>query len=215
MPHSWSGTAGTPTRAGPFVRRSSGQKWRRSRWKLRRLRRKPEIPIWPWSAVRLDPWLAPARQVCGVLLLQSGSHLPDAEDSLVRCVELDPSLASGWRWLGLCYARQQRWDDALRAFDRSLSLSGDQPDVLFNRFLIHLRLGKRDAAESDLCRFAQLMPAGDLPARQLRGVLMDAAGLHCPPCVGFWLSNDTNPDHSAMISAYSTACSAGKRRAAE
>lgn len=158
-------------------------------------------------ATTLDRWLAPAWLLHGQLLMEEGNNPAATEASLRRSLELDPRQAAAWSALGVCLARQQRREEALAAFDRSLSLSGSQADVRYNRFLVLMQSGRTDEAIPELCRFAELLPAGELQQAQLQGVLINAARLHCPQCIASWLAADAVPAHAAVIAAYSRVCS--------
>lgn len=49
---------------------------------------------------------------------------------LEKAVQLQPDSAEGWYFLGRTYMTQERFGDAVRAFERTAQLSGRQPEVL-------------------------------------------------------------------------------------
>lgn len=70
-------------------------------------------------ALSLAPNLAPAHSI---LTLVEGANSPAAEPSLRRALELDPSDAEAWNWLGNSLNSQYRPREALSAYQRALAL---------------------------------------------------------------------------------------------
>ena len=57
-------------------------------------------------------------------------RLQEAEASLRKAVQLNPSYAEAWRNLGLCLTRQERWDEARAAYEQALRFRPDDLQLL-------------------------------------------------------------------------------------
>ena len=101
----------------------------------------------------------------GVAALDAGDN-EAAVDHLRRCVDAAPDHVRGWQALAVACSYLRRDDEALAAYDRLRALRPDDGVTCFNRGLLHLSRGRRDAATADLNRAAELLddPA---PARRL------------------------------------------------
>ncbi len=75
-------------------------------------------------AVGLNPNSALAADALGYALVLTGD-LVNAEKMLLRALELDNDLASGYYHLGLLYAKQMRWADAAIVLDHAIKLDPD------------------------------------------------------------------------------------------
>jgi Tfp pilus assembly protein PilF len=73
------------------------------------------------EAVALDPDSPLYHNVLGVLYLNLKRN-PEALDELKRAVDLDGTYGSALHNLGVAYATTGKWDEAIRAYNKALSL---------------------------------------------------------------------------------------------
>lgn len=105
----------------------------------------------------------------GAAALGAGK-LPESRTWFERCVAQDPTHGRAWQALAVVTAYEGRHDEALAAFDRvEQLLPADGPNC-FNRGLLNLQRGERQAALADLERAALLMPGNQRVVTLLQAV---------------------------------------------
>ncbi len=87
-----------------------------------------------------------------------------AEKALLTILKFDQKNAAAYNRLGILYAREQKFDDAIECFEIAQSLD-DNPSSLHNAGLIYLETGAYEKAE--LAFEQALAIEGDLPARYI------------------------------------------------
>jgi Tfp pilus assembly protein PilF len=126
------------------------------------------------EALSRNPRMAPALSLQGAVLMDSGRE--DESAQVLRAAsDADPTLAQPHALLGLAAARRKDWGSARAAFDKSLELDPDQPELLYDRALVKISSGDTTAAEPDLRRTLALAP-GHRKARLLLAQLQIRAG---------------------------------------
>jgi protein O-mannosyl-transferase len=80
------------------------------------------------AAARLRPNVAPILLYLAIAQMKNG-HYADAEQSVRRAIEVQPTTLGGHYVLGLALEREERWQDAVAAFEQELALDPDQPKV--------------------------------------------------------------------------------------
>lgn len=108
------------------------------------------------------------------LAYELDGDLDRAETHLARATELGPDIIDGWINLGRIRARQERFEEAERAFERALGLSRGDPDAYLGRGLARSSLGEVTGAERDFRRAAELAPNDAEPLLALGDLLRDA-----------------------------------------
>jgi Tfp pilus assembly protein PilF len=100
----------------------------------------------------------------GVLLMRAGEN-ERAEADYVAALEIKPDLPEAHINHGVALYHQEKFADALAAYDRALA--GEETDkdalALFNRGLVHERLENTTRAYRDFKRASELMPDWDQP----------------------------------------------------
>ena len=81
-------------------------------------------------AISLDPSHAKAWRCLGLVLLEAG-RLDDAEQALLRSIELSSS-ASACMYLGSVYFRQEKWSNAEQHYRESVRLDPDFDEAHYN-----------------------------------------------------------------------------------
>ncbi len=97
----------------------------------------PSDPLYPLTLMRE-----------GSVLLQQGRY-DDALKKFEKAKELQPTNATVYNMIGLCYLRQGRFADALHSFDKALELVPSFSDALNNRGLTYLAMKQYRMAEVD------------------------------------------------------------------
>lgn len=97
----------------------------------------------------------------GVRALQTGDRA-GALAQFQRSVEMDPEFARGWSVLALGALEDRRYDDALAAVDRALTLAPDDAQALRSRFDALTGLGRADDADAALTALAAADPSPEL-----------------------------------------------------
>lgn len=134
------------------------------------------------GAVRLDDHLALTHVALGLLRSDAGDH-EEAEQSLRRALQLDPSSARAWRGLGESYRRQGRFDRAFEAYGEAIRLRPDDAELQSQLGMAYYRAGRYDEAESAIDRSLELggetaSAYRDLSAiYYMQGRLVDAAAV--------------------------------------
>jgi Flp pilus assembly protein TadD len=105
-----------------------------------------------------DAWIAR-----GVALLRDG-ELVRAADAFLAAAELAPD---DWRLpneAGICFYRLERYDDAVRCYERALVIAPTNVDVLLNKGVAHA-FANRDGAALQCFRAIFALDADDSRAR--------------------------------------------------
>ena len=128
------------------------------------------------EAVRLDPVNPLYRNTLGVLLLDLRKP-GEAEAEFQKAIELDPTYAEAHHNLGLSFAEQGHWEQAIAAYKKALSLPiYTTPEVAYyNLGRAYAETGKQREAEEALRTAIQLDPRLGAAYYQLGVVLVSSA----------------------------------------
>ncbi len=85
-------------------------------------------------------------------------QLAQAEGEYQKALKLDPDSTYARNWLGWIYAKGERYPEAIREFDRSISISRDIAFPFLWKGIILLRLGKLKDAKSAFAEVIDLDP---------------------------------------------------------
>ncbi len=85
-----------------------------------------------------------------------------------------PGMRRAWSLLGFLHAEAERFDEAVAAFDRALSLEPGHVDSMFNTAFVLQRAGRDEAA---LARFQQVIDANKFMDRAWYGMGLSLAKL--------------------------------------
>jgi len=97
----------------------------------------PSDPLYPLTLMRE-----------GSMLLQQGRY-DDALKQFEKARKLQPTNATVYNMIGLCYLRKGQFHEALKAFDHALELIPSFSDALNNRGLTYLAMKQYRMAEVD------------------------------------------------------------------
>ena len=92
------------------------------------------------------------------LLKQSAGDLPGAEAATKRSLDLLPSNLEGWFELGLIFAQQQKFKDAVAAYRRALELDSQNVWALQDLAMSLVKLNRRDDALREFRRALAFKP---------------------------------------------------------
>lgn len=95
--------------------------------------------------------------ILGAILLQKG-HLGDAENHLLKTIELEPAFAKPHEDLGLLYLRQDDPERAADCFLKATQLDPNGPTAFRGLAEANLRTGNREQAAAAHRRFLELSP---------------------------------------------------------
>jgi tetratricopeptide (TPR) repeat protein len=111
-------------------------------------------------AFALDPDNAEILRRLAHTLQNDAETRGEAEQLLLRAVELAPADLLGWLQLGAIYSNEDsRFDEAERVFARALEISPDAPSALHNYGLLKRFKGELDLALTYLTRACEVRPA--------------------------------------------------------
>ncbi|MEQ8786496.1 MAG: sulfotransferase domain-containing protein [Pirellulaceae bacterium] len=110
----------------------------------------------------------------GVVELQQG-RAPDAALHLRQAAEMDRENAEVWNHLAIANSKLGQDAEAIRAFERSVSIAAAMPDVHFNLALAYSRAGRVEDAIASLRRAIELRPEF-VEARTKLGKLLGSRG---------------------------------------
>ncbi len=85
----------------------------------------------------------------------------EAEKSASRAVELNPAYASGLRFLGDALSAQEKYREAIKAYEKSLALDASQADVYLNLGWAHEAAGEPVSAQRNYELFLKTGPDAD------------------------------------------------------
>ena len=115
------------------------------------------------TAIELDPELAEGHAALGLMLLDEAVELGDtqnrlerSERSLMRALDLDPSLSIAYNWLAAVLRQQDRYDEANAVQERGLLVDPLNPILSANMATRLTGLGERERAERLLLRLTYL-----------------------------------------------------------
>ncbi len=112
-------------------------------------------------AAELDPFGIVSTHNWGAQCYVMGDY-DCAVEQLRRTLEIAP-YPSAYRWLGLAYAQQRRWDDAIAALQKAVEVAPERPDFLASLAYVQARAGKTADARGSLQRAkAQPLEAFDI-----------------------------------------------------
>jgi tetratricopeptide (TPR) repeat protein len=120
------------------------------------------------------------------------TDLKKAESYFQQYVRAEPGDAWGWIALGNTLARQHRYDDALRAFDRALLIAPQERDVIVGRAKILAEAGRTDQAIASYESWTS-SHAGDAEAQRELAVQRRRAGRYREAEKAFRASNEIEP----------------------
>jgi tetratricopeptide (TPR) repeat protein len=107
----------------------------------------------------------------GLLVIGRNAQAVDLLRGLVRD---HPAMRRAWSLLGFLHADGGRFDEAVTAFDRALSLEPEHLDSIFNVAFVLQRAGRDEAA---LARFQQVIDANKFMDRAWYGMGLSLAKL--------------------------------------
>jgi tetratricopeptide (TPR) repeat protein len=104
---------------------------------------------------------------------QGLGRLPKALAAYKQALELDPNRPMPAYYLGTVYYQQEKWQAALEAFDRALSLNGNIAYAYFFRGLTQGKAKQNGAMLNDLDHFVAMAPTAPeaATARSILGAL--------------------------------------------
>jgi len=82
----------------------------------------------------------------------AAGNLPAAEQGFLEVLRLEPNSIPALGNLGVTYARQERFADAVRVYARALKLAPNQPGLLLNLAIAHVKQQDYSAAKPLLLR---------------------------------------------------------------
>ena len=109
---------------------------------------KPEVAETSTEVTPSDPLYPLTLMREGSVLLQQGRY-EEARKKFEKAQKLQPTNATIYNMIGLCYLRQGRLSDALHAFDKALELVPSFSNALNNRGLTYLAMKQYRMAEVD------------------------------------------------------------------
>ena len=105
----------------------------------------------------------PIAQLSRVDALARAKRFDDAEAAVTTLAEANPDLAQIWIAMGDLYRQQEKWDQAIPAYNKALDLLQEAPPEtrwfpLYARGIAHERAGNFDAAEADFLAAIEIRP---------------------------------------------------------
>jgi len=145
------------------------------------------------ESVSLDPENATYRNALGVLYLDMRNS-SSAQAEFSKAVEIDPTYAEAEHNLGLSYAQQGRYEQAITAYRKALSLPlYTTPEVAYyNMGLAYAQSGRPREAEESLRTAIQLEPKLAAGYYQL-GIVLMGSGRRDDARAAFRRARDLEP----------------------
>ena len=109
------------------------------------------------------------------LLLTDRNDLKSAETSFREAVRKDPNLYGAWQDLGLLYAKQSRWNEAVEAFSELAKKQQNSVEAAYFLALSYFNAKKTAEAETE-ARRALRLDASFADAHALLGIILAAKG---------------------------------------
>ncbi len=116
--------------------------------------------------------------VSGLLLVDRGDF-KSAEKSFREAVGKDPNLYGAWQDLGLLYAKQNRWSEAVEAFAELAKKQQNSVETAYFLALSYFNAKRTTEAETE-ARRALRLDAGFSDAHALLGIILAARGTANP-----------------------------------
>ncbi len=137
----------------------------------------------------------PVPQHPGVVYLHYLSKPVEAQAEFQRAIDLDPAYAEALTNLGVTLAQQGRWEDAIAAYRKAISLPiYPSPEVAYaNLGWAYLNLNKPREAEESYRAAVQLQPRFS-QAYYFLGVVLDRQGRKDEAKAAFRTARDLDPD---------------------
>lgn len=147
------------------------------------------------EAVRLEPSSAVYRNTLGVVYLHYLGKPVDAQAEFQKAVELDTAYAEAHANLGVALAQQGKWEDAVPAYRKAISLPiYPTPEVAYaNLGWAYLNLSRPREAEESYRTAIQLQPKF-AQAHYFLGVVLDRQGRKDEAKAAFRTARDLDPD---------------------
>ncbi|WP_022705864.1 tetratricopeptide repeat protein [Paracoccus zeaxanthinifaciens] len=116
-----------------------------------------------FAAVRQMGEMRPVAEMTRIDALSRADRNPEAEQAALALTAAYPDLAQAWIALGDVLRQQEKFDSAVPAYDRALSLLADAPEgarwfPLYARGIALERAGQFDRAEKDLLAALEIRP---------------------------------------------------------
>jgi type IV pilus assembly protein PilF len=147
------------------------------------------------EAVRLEPAAPLYHNTLGVVYLHYLSKPAEAQAEFQKAIELDPTYAEALTNLGVTLAQQGKWEEAIVAYRKAISLPiYPTPEVAYaNLGWAYLNLGKQREAEESYRTAVQLQPRF-AQAYYFLGVVLDRQGRKEEARSAFRSARDLDPD---------------------
>ncbi len=147
------------------------------------------------EAVHLDPESALYRNTLGVVFLHYLARPAEAQAEFQKALEINPSYAEAQANLGIALAQQGRWQDAVLAYRKALSLPiYPTPELAYaNLGWAYLSLNRLKEAEEAYRAAIQLQPKFT-QAYYFLGVVLEQEGLRTEAKAAFRSARDLDPD---------------------
>lgn len=116
-----------------------------------------------FDLLREQGQMRPTAELLRIDALARSDHMADAEKAALALTATRPDLPQGWIALGDLMRSQEKWTQAVPAYDKALALIGpDDPDErwfpLYARAIALERQGQFDRAETDLRAAIEIRP---------------------------------------------------------
>ena len=146
------------------------------------------------EAVALDPGAAPYHNALGVVYLNLKQHR-EAQVELKRAVELDGTYGDALHNLGVAYAEEGKWEEAIRLYKKALALPayGNSDGTYHNLGWAYYNLNRLREAEETFRLVLKLQP--DMAsAHYLLGLVLLKMGRQDEAKVEFRRAGELAPD---------------------
>ncbi|WP_299362424.1 tetratricopeptide repeat protein [uncultured Paracoccus sp.] len=117
-----------------------------------------------FTAMRELGELRPVAELAQIDALVRAERMEDAERAARALTEAQPRLAPAWTALGDLLRQQEKWTEAVAAYDRAIEILADDPDpqaswfALYARGIALERSGEFDRADADMRAALELQP---------------------------------------------------------
>jgi Tfp pilus assembly protein PilF len=147
------------------------------------------------EAVRLDPESALYRNTLGVIFLHYLGKPAEAHAEFQKALAIDPSYAEAQTNLGIALSEQGKWDEAVAAYRKALSMPiYPTPEIAYaNLGWAYLNQGKLKEAEEAYRTAVQLQPKF-AQAYYFLGVVLERRGQRAEARAAFKAARDLDPE---------------------
>lgn len=121
-------------------------------------------------ALQLNPFNEFAHMAAGIICCRL-NQTREALEYFDKEQQIAPGHAASlysFMWRAIAHARSERWEEAVKAYDISLSFAPDEVIALIGRALIHREAGRHDEARHGLRRARDLDPVTPLVLWEIR-----------------------------------------------